>query len=565
MRGSSFTFAAAASLALAWHARNADGHCFQFKPVSRQTLHTRAYNADERYGAIEKHADAYNGGGPGVVKERQLARTDPAVLDRYGGGDVWPLAAAWDLGEVCDNGNYLENDDIAVSHGVCGDTPQSGDDNEIIYSTATSNWNVLETFEPGQIIEIDIAFTNYHWGHVEYFLCDVQDMEDPDGVPKQSCFNKHPLNRAEDDNFNSPVDPAYPGRYYIDPPCRGENNEVDQTRPELGGVLDDGTVNHMRYKLPDDVECDHCILMMRYHSGRGCKSPGYDEFNPPSWPSTCGPNKEDWIEVTSHKCNSPGREWGNMFWNCSDIAIKRSTEPTPDPTPETPAPTPEPSPEPTPEPTPVPTPEPTPVPTPEPAPELTPEPTPETTPGPTPGPTPEPTAEPSSEPVMPVAPAPVPEPVDPTTPPVSEELAAEDLGCHHDSKMDRVLGDKIDSDDMNLVMCLEHCTTLGAIYMAVQYGFECWCSTKVDLDFERHFEAADEDASCEYPCLGDTSVACGGYDTFNLYKLQTCSGDSVEAYEQCGGLDWEGSTCCSDGYQCTEMGPDGCYAQCRPV
>lgn len=62
--------------------------------------------------------------GPGVVKERQLARTDPVVLEKYGDGDVWPMAAAMDLGEVCSNGNYLENDDIAVSHGVCGDTPQ---------------------------------------------------------------------------------------------------------------------------------------------------------------------------------------------------------------------------------------------------------------------------------------------------------------------------------------------------------------------------------------------------------------------------------------------------------
>lgn len=40
---------------------------------------------------------------------------------------------------------------------------QSGDDNPIKYSTPTSEWEVLETFEPGQIIEIDLAFTNYHW------------------------------------------------------------------------------------------------------------------------------------------------------------------------------------------------------------------------------------------------------------------------------------------------------------------------------------------------------------------------------------------------------------------
>lgn len=62
--------------------------------------------------------------GPIVVKARQLERTDAEVLERYGGGEIWPPAAAWDLNERASNGNYLESDDIAVSHGVCGDTPQ---------------------------------------------------------------------------------------------------------------------------------------------------------------------------------------------------------------------------------------------------------------------------------------------------------------------------------------------------------------------------------------------------------------------------------------------------------
>lgn len=62
--------------------------------------------------------------GPGVVEKRQRERTDPEVLKRYGGGDIWPPAAAWDMKEIASNGNYLESDEIAVSHGVCGDTPQ---------------------------------------------------------------------------------------------------------------------------------------------------------------------------------------------------------------------------------------------------------------------------------------------------------------------------------------------------------------------------------------------------------------------------------------------------------
>lgn len=52
-------------------------------------------------------------------------------------------------------------------------------------------------------------------GHIEFFLCDAADLEDPvNGVVTQECFNKHPLNRAADDDFNSPVDPNYTGRYY---------------------------------------------------------------------------------------------------------------------------------------------------------------------------------------------------------------------------------------------------------------------------------------------------------------------------------------------------------------
>lgn len=57
-------------------------------------------------------------------------------------------------------------------------------------------------------------------------------------------------------------------------------------------------------------------------SGNTCKHPGYDEFNPPSWPSECGPNKEDWIDTTAGECRRPSARWGNVFMGCSDIAIK---------------------------------------------------------------------------------------------------------------------------------------------------------------------------------------------------------------------------------------------------
>lgn len=83
-------------------------------------------------------------------------------------------------------------------------------------------------------------------------------MEDPDGVLTQGCLNKHPLTRAAGDSVNSPIDPDFPGRYYVDPKCRAE--EVDQTKPD---GAEDGQVMHMRYQLPD-ITCERCILQMIY-------------------------------------------------------------------------------------------------------------------------------------------------------------------------------------------------------------------------------------------------------------------------------------------------------------
>lgn len=52
-------------------------------------------------------------------------------------------------------------------------------------------------------------------GHLEFFICNTDEMEDPDGVPTQECFNKHPLTRADGDDSASLIDPNYPGR------CKG--------------------------------------------------------------------------------------------------------------------------------------------------------------------------------------------------------------------------------------------------------------------------------------------------------------------------------------------------------
>lgn len=57
-----------------------------------------------------------NAKGPESVKDRAIAKTDPGVLEDYGNGE-WPLKWC----PQADNGNYLEPDEIAKRHGICGD------------------------------------------------------------------------------------------------------------------------------------------------------------------------------------------------------------------------------------------------------------------------------------------------------------------------------------------------------------------------------------------------------------------------------------------------------------
>ncbi|CAN0130890.1 unnamed protein product, partial [Laminaria digitata] len=102
-------------------------------------------------------------------------------------------------------------------------------------------------------------------------------------------------------------------------------------------------------------------------------------------------------------------------------------------------------------------------------------------------------------------------------------------------KEDRVLGHRLKASTMTTEVCQQHCTTQGAVFMATQFGFECWCSADGGLDYNRHYEGIGEDAVCDLYCQGDETETCGGFNSFDLYKLpMSCSGDPVGVYEQVG-------------------------------
>ncbi|CAN0447871.1 unnamed protein product [Laminaria digitata] len=171
-------------------------------------------------------------------------------------------------------------------------------------------------------MEVKVVISTNHWGHLEFFICNADDMTDPDGVVTQGCFNMHPLDRAEDDDSASRIDPNHVGRYFLDPTCRA--SETDQTMPE-GAFA--GDVATARYQLPEGLTCSRCILQMVYYTGNSCRHPGYDEFNPASWDSECAPNTADWINTGVGMCGD-GDAYPEEFWNCADIEITSGERPT---------------------------------------------------------------------------------------------------------------------------------------------------------------------------------------------------------------------------------------------
>ncbi|CAM9175695.1 unnamed protein product [Sphacelaria rigidula] len=339
-----------------------DGHAYLMSPVSRNFYYTNVFQSDN-FEDIEYCPHCLQGRGPKATRERGMKKTPRDILDEWGGGE-WPGMAAYYNDRLAENGNFLEPDEIAVRHGVCGDPEQNADEVSNTYSRENKHYPVLDSYEEGTIIEMKVAMSVYHWGHLEFFICNSEDQSDgPEGVVNQGCFNMYPLTRASDDSDASPIDPDYPGRYYVDPPCR--EDETDQTKPD---GAEPGPINTARYQLPEGLICERCIVQMVYYTSHKCTYPGYREFNPPSWPSGCADNKEAWFDLGPELCEDG--LYPEEFWNCADISItpRGGSRPRPSPTPDSddsndrnfaeilsqpesvPAPAPEEAPEPTPEP-----------------------------------------------------------------------------------------------------------------------------------------------------------------------------------------------------------------------
>lgn len=70
-----------------------------------------------RFENLEGAPYAFNAGGVKAIQDRAKAETNPALLERVGGGDLFPLY----FQDLAENGNYLETTAVATRTNPCGD------------------------------------------------------------------------------------------------------------------------------------------------------------------------------------------------------------------------------------------------------------------------------------------------------------------------------------------------------------------------------------------------------------------------------------------------------------
>ncbi|CAM9493185.1 unnamed protein product [Ectocarpus fasciculatus] len=458
-----------------------DSHVYMMTPVSRQLWGTSAFQ-DAGSPDINYCPHCFQSRGPAAVRAR-------------GGDKPWPHFN----GERAENGNYIESEEVAQRHGICGDPEQTAAEGSNKYGLENSNYPVLETYAEGGILEVKIVVSTYHWGHVEMFLCDAASLPGgPDSTVTQSCFNEYPLDRADDDEFNGPVDPDNTGRFILDPPCRA--SETDQEM--LDGAYP-GDVATARFKLPQGLSCERCVVQMVYYTGNSCKHQGYAEFNPPSWPSSCAPSKADWINEVVGQCGD-GDAYPEEFWNCADISITSDGGPAP---------------------------------------------------GPAPGPVPTPTAPEETEP--PVADVPTAEPTYAPTPESEEEKEETDEPTPAPTTVEEEETDEPtyaptpESEEEEEEETGEPTPAPATVEEEEEETDEPTPAPTADLEPATPMDSPTEPIVATFapsvPPPVSTNADCE---------------DPVGAFNQCGGAGYEGSTCCRTGYECEEMAD--CYSECRP-
>lgn len=220
--------------------------------------------------------------------------------------------------------NFAASGDRA---GLCGDA--AGHNEHMLggdfMPPEYGNVPMVKHWKKGSHVDFLAEIDTNHNGYFEFFLCDLDACKSDDISPR--CFKgnhctklqrvPHPDCEQPSSNTHyecGPIDDVYPGRWYL--PCRNTGH--------VGVHLVGGPSGTMRYALPKDVQCDHCVVQWYWATANSCAPRGLLKYmarhnNP--FGTTCESDGGGRGTYRAGMAECGGEAVPEEFWSCADVQI----------------------------------------------------------------------------------------------------------------------------------------------------------------------------------------------------------------------------------------------------
>ena len=207
--------------------------------------------------------------------------------------------------------------DNRVRAGLCGDALGTNDHmvggKYVPYEKAP----IVAGYEPGSAIDFEIHINTNHNGFMVFYLCDLDACGTTD--LEQKCFTgghckkleRISISRCEKgDKFEcGPIDEMDRTRWYV--PCRGGGQK------DKGGKS--GTV---RYQLPNNMNCKHCVVQFYWVTANSCNPVNYRPYFESKPFGTCAGDGGAKGGINEVLADCGGDNFPEEFWGCADVTIQ---------------------------------------------------------------------------------------------------------------------------------------------------------------------------------------------------------------------------------------------------
>ncbi|CAN8062295.1 unnamed protein product [Agarophyton chilense] len=210
--------------------------------------------------------------------------------------------------------------------GLCGDAKGHYDHMVGGSFMPYQNAPIVAHWQKGAQIDFVAEIDTNHNGYFEFFVCNLeacgkQDMDTScfvnnhcvklNRVPHPSCENPSTATAYE----CGPIDAAYPGRWYV--PCR--------KTAHIGVHIVGGESGTMRYQLPLDLECNHCVVQWYWATANSCAPRGFKEYIVNygfPFGTTCESDGGGRGTYRADMAECGAGMVPEEFWTCADVQIR---------------------------------------------------------------------------------------------------------------------------------------------------------------------------------------------------------------------------------------------------